>query len=114
MHELTEHLTMAQAAKVLPSHPSPNCLWRWCRKGVKSRSGERVHLQHVRLGGVIFTTAAWVEEFGSRLAQADVEHFDLGEQDILIHRPGHSQPYTNKQRVAHLEQVQRELAEAGI
>ncbi len=114
MHEFTEHLTMAQAAKVVPGHPSPNCLWRWCRKGVKSRSGERVHLQHVRLGGVIYTTAAWVEEFSRRLAQADASHFELGQRDIMVPRSCRSQPSSNKQRQAQLEQVEMELAEAGL
>lgn len=114
MHETTEHLTMAQAARISPGHPSPNCIWRWCRKGVKSRSGERVHLQHVRLGGIIYTTAEWVEEFGRRLAEKDASHFHLGQQDIQVPRPVGSLPYTPKQRQAQLDQVERELQEAGL
>lgn len=81
---------------------------------MKSRSGERVRLQHVRLGGIIYTTAAWIEEFGRRLVDADTKHFDLGAQDIQIPRPGRAMTFTNKQREAHLDQVQRELKEAGL
>jgi len=64
MHEQTQHITLTEAAKITPGRPSTNCLWRWCRRGVMSRSGQRVRLEHVRIGGKIFTTARWVEEFG--------------------------------------------------
>lgn len=77
MHEQTVHITLTEAAKLAPGRPSTNCLWRWCRRGVLSRCGERVRLQHMRIGGKIFTTAAWVEEFGRRLAEADAAYFDL-------------------------------------
>ena len=59
------------------SRPSANCIWRWCRRGVLSRGGERVRLQHVRIGGRVYTTARWLEEFGRRLAEADAKYFDL-------------------------------------
>ena len=114
MHETEKHLTMAQAARISPGQPSPNCVWRWCRHGVKSRSGERVRLRHIRIGGVIFTTAEWVQEFGQRLAEADVHHFSLADRDYTVPQPSRSQPFTDKQRQTHLEQVNRELAEAGI
>ena len=114
MHELKEHLTMGQAARLAPGHPSPSCIWRWCRKGVKSRAGDRVHLRHVRIGGVIYTTAAWMQEFGQRLAEADARHFDLTDQDQAPPTPGRAQAYTSRQRQAHLAQVDAELREAGL
>lgn len=114
MNESAEHLTVAQAARIAPGRPSPNCVWRWCRYGVKSRAGVRVHLRHVRMGGVLYTTAAWVEEFGLRLAEADVRHFQLDKNDYTVVPPSRSLPYTDKQRQAHLEQVEKELTEAGI
>ena len=67
-----EYITLSQAAKLAPGKPSPNCLWRWCRKGVLSRAKRRVHLRHIRIGGTIYTTAKWVRHFGRRLAEADV------------------------------------------
>lgn len=48
-----EHLTLSQAARLAPGRPSANCVWRWCREGVKSKSGERVRLKHMRFGGRI-------------------------------------------------------------
>ncbi|MCC6284283.1 MAG: DUF1580 domain-containing protein [Phycisphaerales bacterium] len=71
-----EYIGLADAAKLAPGRPSTNCLWRWCRRGVIARGGERVRLQHVRAGGKIFTTAPWVDEFVHRLASADEKYFN--------------------------------------
>lgn len=68
-------ISLSQAARLSPGRPSANCIWRWCRRGVLSRTGERVHLQHVRLGGKLLTRRAWVEDFGARLAAADAGYF---------------------------------------
>ena len=69
--ELDGHLTLSQASKITPGRPSTNCIWRWCRYGVLSRTGERVYLQHIRVGGKVFTRAEWIEDFGRTLAEAD-------------------------------------------
>ncbi len=69
-------ITLAAAAKVAPGRPSANAIWRWCRKGVLSRGGTYVRLRHVRLGGRVFTSMAWLAEFGEQLAAADSEHFE--------------------------------------
>lgn len=55
-----EHITLTQAAKLAPGRPSPNCVWRWCREGVKAASGQRVRLKHVRFGSRIYTTRQWL------------------------------------------------------
>jgi hypothetical protein len=104
-----DHLTLAQAARAIPGKPSCCAVWRWCRRGVKSRSGNRVHLQHIRIGGKIFTKAAWVRDFGRRLAEADVAHFDCGEGN------GDSPNTAAKEiRQQHQEAIDRELREAGM
>ncbi len=51
MHEADNYITLTAAAKMVPSRPSVNCIWRWCRKGVLARGGQRVRMQHVRIGG---------------------------------------------------------------
>jgi hypothetical protein len=48
---------------------------------VIARSGDRVRLQHVRLGGKLFTTARWLDEFGQRLADADAEYFEIPDEE---------------------------------
>lgn len=114
MHDTKEqYIRLAQAAQIAPGRPSANCIWRWCRKGVLSRSGERVRLKHVRIGGKIYTTAAWLGEFGQRLANADAEHFDLCE-DEAFSPPPRPRTRSEKQRLAAIERAERELAEAGV
>lgn len=67
--------TLAALAKGLPGRPHASTVWRWCRKGVKSRSGDRIQLEHVRIGARVFSSTEAVEQFGRRLADADAEHF---------------------------------------
>lgn len=68
-------ITLAQACRLAPFRPSVNCVWRWCRRGVRSRCGAIVKLRHVRMGGRLFTTKRWIDEFGAELAAADAAHF---------------------------------------
>lgn len=122
MHETAEHdhISLNEAARIAPGDVSPNCIWRWCRRGVLSRSGERIKLQHVRVGGKLFTTAQWIEEFGQRLAEADADYFDRTEG-----APASPQPQTPRRRARRsarcddrrreeLAQVRRELEAEGL
>ena len=113
-----EHLTLTEAAKIAPGRPSTNCLWRWCRRGVLSRTGERVHLQHVRIGGKLFTTARWLEEFGDRLAEADASYFRLAEDDAFP-PPGRSRRKVQREqfeqhRRQSIEHASQELRDEGL
>ncbi|OQZ07105.1 MAG: hypothetical protein B6D36_01595 [Planctomycetes bacterium UTPLA1] len=115
-----EHLTLTEAANVAPGRPSANCIWRWCRRGVKSRTGERIRLQHVRMGGMIYTTARWLEEFGRTLAEADAKYFDLYQAAAAAASAGSTRRRCNRhtpqqlERRQHLKEVGRRLDEAGI
>lgn len=115
MHE-QPHITLTEAAKITPGRPSTNCLWRWCRRGVLSRSGQRVRLEHVRIGGKIFTTVEAVEKFGKALAEADASYFDLEAQTVESPAPRRRRPVSRhvQQRQAAQEQANRELEEAGL
>ena len=77
----THYLTLAQAAHRCPGEPHPSALWRWARRGLKSRSGRRVRLGHVRAGRGIFTTLAWLDCFFAELAEADLPHFREHDDD---------------------------------
>ncbi len=117
-----EHITLSQAAKLAPGRPSSNCVWRWCRGGVKAASGTRVRLKHVRFGSRIYTTRQWLNDFGLALAEADAAHFDRDEQ---LPAPEPSRRTSKRSRRAsrssgadearrrHLE-AERELEEAGL
>lgn len=67
---------MSQAAKLVPGRPHASTLWRWCRKGIKSRTGERVHLDHRRVGRHLYTTKAALNEFFAGVSEADLGHFE--------------------------------------
>jgi len=117
-------ITLTELAKITPGRPSTNCLWRWCRRGILSRGGERVRLEHRRIGGKIFTAPDWLEEFGRKLAEADTRHFDQCEEAAadavarearIPHRRRRSQPpRTEHEDLNVVEDAERELDEAGI
>jgi hypothetical protein len=116
-----EHITLSQAAKLAPGRPSSNCVWRWCREGVKAASGTRVRLKHVRFGSRIFTTRQWLNDFGLALAEADAAHFQREENALATSQPMKPKsPSKRARRTAsddarrrHLE-AERELEEAGL
>lgn len=110
MHEWNERITLGQAARLLPGHPSPSSLWRWCRRGVKARNGERIRMRHVRVGGKLYIQANWLDEFSKRLAEADVEHFAMADDEVPL--PPRCRRDTG--RAERLAEVNRELQEAGI
>jgi len=111
MHD-GQYITLHEAAKLVPGGTSANCIWRWARKGVIARSGERVRLQHVRIGGKLFTTAEWLTQFGLALAEADASYFMLEGKPVAP--VSASRGRTEKQRQAAIERAERELAEMGV
>jgi hypothetical protein len=78
---LDELIPLAQAARRLPNRPHVSALWRWCRLGIRGRGGDRVRLEHTRIGMRLYTTEAWLADFGRRLEEADREHFDARHVD---------------------------------
>jgi len=120
MHEQQEqHITLTQAAKIAPGRPSTNCMWRWCRRGVIARSGERIKLEHIRIGGKLFTTPVWVHEFGRRLAEADAQYFDRHDDPANECTPlPEARSAQRRSRGSHPtsspEEIERELEEAGL
>ena len=123
MHDQTilpdEYISLTQVAKLAPGRLSTNCVWRWCRRGVKSRTGDRVHLQHVRLGGMIYSTREWLNDFGRQLAEADARYFercDAAESGASSGRRRRERSPSKEEeaRRKEIEDVDRELARAGI
>jgi flagellar basal body P-ring protein FlgI len=112
MNEAEEYITLEEAAAIAPGHRSTNCIWRWCRKGIRSRSGTLVCLRHVRVGRTVFTTARWLVEFGENLAEADSAYFQLSRQARQESKTVRRR--SDKQRQAAIEKAQRELAEMGV
>ena len=103
-----DYITLSQAAKCSPGRPSSNAIWRWCRKGIKARSGQRVRLGHIRVGGKIFTTIQNLESFFAAVAEADKDYFDCPATTPRITVP------TSKQRQRSIQRAEARLALAGI
>ena len=108
MQDNSKYITLSQAANQSPGRPSSNAVWRWCRKGVKSRAGHRIKLHHVRVGGRIFTSTESLETFFNDLAQADASYFEEREHLTVNHTP------TDKQRQRSINEALQTLDRAGI
>lgn len=115
-----QRITLTEVAKTTPGRPTANCIWRWCRRGVLARNGERVRLEHVRLGGRIFTTRRWLDEFGRALAEADARYFSRSQSAVAegttSKSRGHPQENskTENERARELERIEQELEEVGL
>lgn len=77
------YITLSEAAALAPSRPSISAIWRWARKGVKTRSGRIVKLAHIRSGRAIYTTKEDLERFFHELAEGDAPHFDAQRPGVM-------------------------------
>lgn len=106
-----DFITLSAAAALLPRSPSgkrvaATSLWRWATKGCRG-----VRLRVTCFGSRYFTTAAWLEEFGLRLAEA---HRVGASAAPKISIPEHATPTPTKARQAAVARARRELREAGV
>jgi hypothetical protein len=65
-------LSLSQAARLFPparrGRPvSASCVWRWCKRGVTTADGRRVHLEVLRCVNRFITTEAAVRRFLSAM-----------------------------------------------
>ena len=106
-------LTLTEAARRLPTRPNVSTIWRWCRKGVLSRAGQRVRLEHVRMGGRVLVPADALMRFGKELAEADAAHFDP-DGDISVRTERTPHPIRGERRRREIAEAEAKLAAAGI
>lgn len=66
-----EFLTMSETLRWVSPRISAGTLWRWIRYGLKTSSGRSVHLRHIELGGGLYTTTKWLNEFFLAVTAAD-------------------------------------------
>lgn len=80
----TKYLSLKEAAKAFPSiegrHPHVSAVWRMARKGLLSRNGQRIRLDHCRVGRRVCIPLGAVERFLAELTTADTAHFDAPTQ----------------------------------
>ena len=67
------YISLAEAAEKTPGKPTAATVWRWARKGLSARNGANVKLQHVRVGGRVYTTEQWLNEFFAAVAAEDIQ-----------------------------------------
>jgi len=113
MAHLDELIPLATAAQRLPNRPHVSALWRWCRLGVRGRGGERVRLQTTRIGMRLYTTEAWLADFGHRLDDADRSHFEGRDPDRSPRRRG-GVPRSQHGTEQRLAAAAARLKEAGL
>jgi len=102
-----DYIGLTAAAKRSPGRPNTATVWRWARKGVRSRTGERTTLEHIRAGGKLFTRPEWLDQFFKAVADADAKHFN-GESIAVV------KPATTRQREKQIEHAEKTLERAGI
>ncbi|MEK7795534.1 MAG: hypothetical protein AAB353_13440 [Candidatus Hydrogenedentota bacterium] len=103
-HAPVELLRLSEAARHVPTRPNVATLWRWARKGVKARNGERIRLAHRRIGGVIYVEPSALDEFFSALTSADVQHFERRDEPAKLPRER-----TDTQRAKAVEKARTRL-----
>lgn len=97
-----DYLTLTEAARLTPRRPTAGTIWRWARRGVRARDGRTIRLQHVRVGGRVYTSEQWLRSFFAELAEADLTRW---------HHPNRiSRPQTTAAHHA----ADAELREAGL
>ena len=112
---MNEPLTLSAAAKRCPGRPHASTLWRWARKGVKTRSGTRIRLEHIRVGGKIFVTHNSLNDFFRKVARADMEYFEKYSEHVsqLTESKVYKQAPRNK-REKEIQEAEAFLTQEGI
>lgn len=68
-------VSLNEAPEHVSGRPSISAIWRWCRRGVLARNGQRIRLEHRRIGGKIYTSPLWLDAFTKALTDADTAYF---------------------------------------
>ena len=110
----TFDLSLSQAARLVPGRPHASSLWRWCRKGIGARNGDRIHLEHRRFGNRLFTSAAALERFSQRLAEADLEHFDNPDPSVRPRSPVRKPTPPTQDHARRVDLAEQRLRDLGF
>ena len=106
----SELLDMKAEAKLVPTQPPPAVIWRWCRKGVLARNGQRVYLEHRRYGRRLYTTRAALDAFAKATAEADKDHLAVPS----VPTPTRTRNRDEARRRADVDAARARLQEGGL
>ncbi len=104
-------VTIGEFAKLVPGDPAPSTIWRWCRKGIKTRNGQQVRLPHQRVGKRLFVDASKASEFFKEIADQDVAYFQLKDGET---RPEIAPHRTNAERTEAATRAAARLEREGL
>jgi len=97
-----DYITLSEAAQRTPGRPSVGTIWRWARCGIRTRAGHTVRLRHVRVGGRVYTTDAWLQDFFNEVAEDDTTRWQ------------HRNRLTRRERIRKHQEAETALEEAGL
>ena len=104
-------LGMAEAGRLVGEWTgrsrSPAAVWRWCRKGLRG-----IRLEYVRVGKLMYTTSAWLQEFFRASAETDDQPEEKPEANSTT--PGRPRAGTVRQRQREIRQAAEALAAEGL
>lgn len=92
-------ITLSEASRRLPNHPSVTTLWRWWQRGVKGHK-----LETAQIGGKRYTSVEALQRFVDRLSASEEAPA----------KPALSQKQAERQRKSRLKNAEQRLAAAGI
>ena len=110
--DANDYISISKAGRMAPGNPSPTAVWRWCRKGLKARNGNRIHLKHIRAGKRIYTKIEWINEFCTTLAEADIESLRPQETNYVRRPRRRRKPDLQRQR--ELDRINKYLDSQGL
>lgn len=64
-------ISLREAITRIPGRPHFSTVWRWARRGVLTRSGDRVRLRTWKVGSQLYTTPTEIERFITAITEAD-------------------------------------------
>lgn len=100
-------LSLAEVCRAVPAlegrHPHLSAAWRWCRRGVLARNGQRIKLRHTRLGRRVVVPEDAVKEFLDAVALADALYFDSAPATPSPPLPKPAKPALRRRQIAEAE-----------
>ena len=106
-------LSLSDATRAVPKlngkRPAISTIWRWCVRGIVARDGQRIRLEHGRLGRRVITSREAMARFSERLADAHGFECATGGEPTPT-----TSPRTDEQRQRDMAQAEQELSAAGF
>ena len=78
-----EYLTLAEAARACPKPVHASAIWRWVRKGIRTKTDRVIRLRAIEQGKRILTTREWLLRFFEEQLAENNKAFTAGDASDL-------------------------------